>query len=155
MSAWTKLETGLAAIGLKDSRSDYKRHNKHFALYTEIANFHATGKKSEKKNEDVTLTIGSNTMKFHVTECDVTKHNRKKKVKNANGEEKEVDDPYWTIEPMFLNRINFVESINGGSGVSTLRREKCDDVWWEVDVSTKYTSTLPRTTVAPSTSARR
>ena len=140
VSAWTKLETGLAAIGLKDSRSDYKRHNKHFALYTEIANFHATGKKSEKKNEDVTLTIGSNTMKFHVTECDVTKHNRKKKVKNANGEEVEVDDPYWTIEPMFLNRINFVESINGGSGVSTLEREKCDDVWWEVDVSTKYTS---------------
>ena len=49
VSAWQKLETGLAAIGLKDSRSDYKRHNKHFALYTEIANFHATGKKSEKK----------------------------------------------------------------------------------------------------------
>ena len=89
VSAWTKLET--ATIVLKDSRSDYKRHNKHFALYTNIVNFHATGKRSEKKNEDVTLTIGSNTIKFHVTDCDVTKVNRKKTVKNAKGEDVEVD----------------------------------------------------------------
>ena len=140
VSAWTKLEAGLADIGLKDSRSDYKRHNKHFALYTDIANFHATGKRSEKKNEDVTLTIGSNTIKFHVTDCDVTKVNRKKTVQNAKGEDVEVDDPYWTVKPMFFTRINFVESDNGGSGVSTLRRETCDDVWWQVSDSTKYTS---------------
>ena len=111
VSAWTKLEAGLAAIGLKDSRSDYKRHNKHFALYTEIANFHATGKKSEKKNEDVTLTIGSNTMKFHVTECDVTKHNRKKKVKNGKwrrggGGRPLLDNRAHVPQPHQLRRIN-------------------------------------------------
>ena len=37
VSAWTKLESGdIAAIGLKDTRSDYKRHNKHLALYASI-----------------------------------------------------------------------------------------------------------------------
>ena len=59
MSAWTKLESGdIAAIGLKDTRSDYKRHNKHLALYASIENFHSSSKKSEKKNNDVTLTTG-------------------------------------------------------------------------------------------------
>ena len=33
VSAWTKLESGdIAAIGLKDTRSDYKRHSKHLAV---------------------------------------------------------------------------------------------------------------------------
>ena len=37
VSAWTKLESGdIAAIGLKDTRSDYKRHSKHLALYASI-----------------------------------------------------------------------------------------------------------------------
>ena len=58
VSAWTKLESGdIAAIGLKDTRSDYKRHNKHLALYASIENFHSSTKKSEKKNNDVTVAM--------------------------------------------------------------------------------------------------
>lgn len=126
ISAFTKLESGdIAAIGLKDTRSDYKRHNKHFALYASVVNFHTPTKKSEKKNNDVTLTIGSNNMKFHVYDCTTPKYSET--VKNAENENVAVD--FWRVKPSFMTRINFVESDNGGVGVSTLTRETCDDLW--------------------------
>ena len=88
VSAWTKLESGdIAAIGLKDTRSDYKRHSKHLALYASIKNFHSTSKKSEKKNNDVTVAIGSNVFpKFHVYECDTPKFTKNVESTNADGE---------------------------------------------------------------------
>ena len=131
VSAWTKLESGdIAAIGLKDTRSDYKRHNKHLALYASITNFHDSTKKSEKKNNDVTLNTGSNVFpKFYVYECTTPKYTKNVESTNAQGEKVTTAVDYWKVKPKFLTRINFVEANNGGSGVSTLTREKCDDLW--------------------------
>ena len=134
MSAWTKLESGdIAAIGLKDTRSDYKRHNKHLALYASIENFHSSTKKSEKKNNDVTLnTGGSNAVpKFHVYECTTPKFTKNVESTNADGEKVTTAVDYWKVSPKFLTRINFVEANNGGSGVSALTRrvDQCDDLW--------------------------
>ena len=133
VSAWTKLESGdIAAIGLKDTRSDYKRHNKHLALYASIENFHSSTKKSEKGNNDVTVAIGSNVFpKFNVYYCDTPKFTKNVESTNADGEKVTTAVDYWKVKPKFLTRINFVEANNGGSGVSTLTRrvDQCDDLW--------------------------
>ena len=144
VSAWTKLESGdIAAIGLKDTRSDYKRHSKHLALYASITNFHSTSKKSEKKNDDVTVAIGSNVFpKFHVYECDTPKYTKNVESTNAEGEKVTTAVDYWKVKPKFLTRINFVEANNGGSGVSTLtrRKDECDDLWTVQSETDEYST---------------